>query len=85
MGLGERAGALRRGHDGRRQPLGPARVAPRSAYGWQRFTRSWTPGTVGEHVLVCRATTGSGATQPATPRSDRVHLRIVFVDQGRSR
>ncbi|MER6382854.1 molybdopterin-dependent oxidoreductase [Streptomyces sp. NPDC001250] len=59
-----------------------ARVTPRTAYGWQRFSCPWTPGTVGEHVLACRATTNSGATQPATPRRNRVHQRVVFVDQG---
>ncbi|WP_229881197.1 molybdopterin-dependent oxidoreductase [Streptomyces alanosinicus] len=63
----------------------PARVARRRGYGWQRFSCSWTPGTVGEHVLACRATTGSGATQPTTPRRNRVHQRVVFVEQARSR
>ncbi|MEV5872880.1 molybdopterin-dependent oxidoreductase [Streptomyces sp. NPDC052101] len=58
----------------------PARVAPRSAYGWQRFSCPWTPRSAGEYVLACRATTDSGATQPTTPRRNRVHQRIVFVE-----
>ncbi|KOV58221.1 hypothetical protein ADK64_37260 [Streptomyces sp. MMG1121] len=59
----------------------PARVTPRSQHEWQRFTFPWTPATVGEFILACRATTASGATQPATPRRNRIHQRIVFVDQ----
>ncbi|WP_177240206.1 molybdopterin-dependent oxidoreductase [Streptomyces monashensis] len=59
----------------------PARVAARVQHGWQGFGFPWTPTSVGEYVLACRATTGSGATQPDTPRRNRIHQRVVFVDQ----
>ncbi|MFK0280886.1 molybdopterin-dependent oxidoreductase [Streptomyces sp. NPDC090499] len=61
----------------------PAELAPRIGHGWQKFTLSWTPPSVGEHILACRATTGSGATQPSTPRRNRIHQRLVFVTQER--
>ncbi len=64
------------GHD-----WSPAEVATRSQYEWQGFSFAWTPASVGEHILACRATTRSGATQPLTPRRNRIHQRIVFVTQ----
>ncbi|MER6027645.1 molybdopterin-dependent oxidoreductase [Streptomyces sp. NPDC001851] len=57
----------------------PAEVAARTGHAWQRFALTWTPSALGEHVLACRATTHSGATQPSTPRRNRVHQRVVFV------
>jgi DMSO/TMAO reductase YedYZ molybdopterin-dependent catalytic subunit len=59
----------------------PAEVDPRSQYEWQRFTLRWTPASVGEHLLASRAATRSGATQPLTPRRNRIHQRLVFVTQ----
>jgi hypothetical protein len=60
----------------------PAEVAPRTGHAWQKFTFTWTPAFAGEYVLACRATTSSGATQPLTPRRNRVYRRIIFVTQG---
>ncbi|MFF3851005.1 molybdopterin-dependent oxidoreductase [Streptomyces sp. NPDC002328] len=58
-----------------------AEVTSRTGHAWQRFTLAWTPSSVGEHILACRATTLSGATQPSTPRRNRIHQRVVFVTQ----
>ncbi|MER5530378.1 molybdopterin-dependent oxidoreductase [Streptomyces sp. NPDC002677] len=59
----------------------PAQVTSRTGHAWQRFTLAWTPSSVGEHILACRATTRSGATQPSTPHRNRIHQRVVFVTQ----
>ncbi|WEO93444.1 molybdopterin-dependent oxidoreductase [Streptomyces sp. FXJ1.172] len=59
----------------------PAEVEPRTGHAWQKFTLTWAPSAVGEHVLACRATTGTGATQPSTPRRNRIHQRVIFVTQ----
>ncbi|MEU6375242.1 molybdopterin-dependent oxidoreductase [Streptomyces sp. NPDC046909] len=58
-----------------------AQVAGRTGHAWQRFSFAWTPSSVGEHILACRATTDSGTTQPSTPRRNRIHQRIIFVTQ----
>ncbi|MFJ5032346.1 hypothetical protein ACIQB5_30485 [Streptomyces sp. NPDC088560] len=58
-----------------------AEVTSRTGHAWQRFTLTWTPSSVGEHILACRATTNTGATQPSTPRRNRTHQRVVFVTQ----
>ncbi|MFG3018836.1 hypothetical protein ACGFZQ_09830 [Streptomyces sp. NPDC048254] len=63
------------------KPKPPAGTTSRSGHAWQRFTLAWTPSSVGEHILACRATTRSGATQPSTPRRNRIHQRVVFVTQ----
>lgn len=65
--------------------VAPAEVAERVDRAWQKFSLIWTPAAVGEHVLACRATTRSGATQPATPRRNRIHQRVVFVTLGEPR
>ncbi|MER6226711.1 molybdopterin-dependent oxidoreductase [Streptomyces sp900105755] len=58
-----------------------AEVTSRTGHAWQRFTLGWTPSSVGEHILACRATNRSGATQPSAPRRNRIHQRVVFVTQ----
>ncbi|MEU3780200.1 molybdopterin-dependent oxidoreductase [Streptomyces sp900129855] len=65
------------------QTWAPAYVTSRTGHAWQKFTLSWTPTSVGEYLLACRATTLSGATQPLTSRRNRVHQRVVFVGQKR--
>jgi DMSO/TMAO reductase YedYZ molybdopterin-dependent catalytic subunit len=62
-----------------------ARVADRSDYEWQRFSLSWTPSHLGEHILACCAKTLSGKTQPTTPWRNRIYQRIIFVTQETSR
>jgi DMSO/TMAO reductase YedYZ molybdopterin-dependent catalytic subunit len=63
------------------QTWSPAHVTDRAQHEWQKFTLAWTPRSVGEHILGCRATTRSGATQPSTPRRNRIYQRVVFVTQ----
>ena len=58
-----------------------AQVADRTDYEWQRFSLSWTPSCLGEHILACRAATRDGQTQPATARRNRIYQRIIFVTQ----
>jgi DMSO/TMAO reductase YedYZ molybdopterin-dependent catalytic subunit len=63
------------------QTWATAQVADRIDYGWQRFSLSWTPSCLGEHILACRAATRDGQTQPATARRNRIYQRIIFVTQ----
>ncbi len=63
------------------QTWATARVTDRIDYGWQRFSLSWTPSCLGEHILACRAATRDGQTQPAAARRNRIYQRIIFVTQ----
>ena len=59
-----------------------AELEPRRDIGWQRFRLAWTPASVGEYIIMARATDVHGNTQPDTPRRNRIHRAVVFVRAG---
>jgi sulfane dehydrogenase subunit SoxC len=56
-----------------------AALEPRRDHGWQRFSYLWKPPSVGEYVILARATDSQGNVQPDELRRNRVYRVMIFV------
>nr|WP_267892357.1 molybdopterin-dependent oxidoreductase [Bacillus sp. SN32] len=56
-----------------------AQVEGRKSVEWQKFSFRWHPKSVGEYLIVVRATDSLGNSQPLTSRRNQVSRAMIFV------